>query len=215
MQHIFRRYCTIWLMAPVRTPTQRLIDLARRRGVLRLVDATSRGIHAEYVRRLMARGDLVRAGRGLYILADSPLDANHTLAEASRRVPSGVVCLLSALRFHELGTQSPRQVWMAISPRARKPRIVSPPIRFVRFSGAALTEGVERHKIDGVTVRVFGAAKTVADCFRYRRKIGHEVALEALKDYLRAHRGTTERLLHYARIRGVAKRVSSYLEALS
>ena len=104
---------------------------------------------------------------------------------------------------------------MAIAPKAREPRVESPPIRFVRFSGPALTGGVERHKVDGVSVRVFSAAKTVADCFKYRRKLGHDVALEALKSYLRAYQGKTEQLLHYARIRGVAKRMGTFLEALS
>ncbi len=157
----------------------------------------------------------MRAARGLYVLADLSLDANHTLAEAARRVPSGVVCLLSALRFHELGTHSPRHVWMAISPKARKPRVDAPPLRVVRFSGAALRDGVERHRIDGVSVRVYSAAKTIADCWRHRRKVGHDVALEALKSYLRDHRGDTEALLRYARMRGVAKRMGAYIEALS
>lgn len=202
-------------MASDQTPTERLIKLARRRGVLRVSDATSHGIHHEYLRRLTAEGVLIRSGRGLYVVANRSLDANHTLAEAARRVPGAVVCLVSALRFHELGTQSPRQVWMAIEPKARKPEVEAPPIRFVRFSGAAMTEGVERHTIDGVSVRIFSAAKTVADCFRYRRKIGHELVLEALKSYLRAYPGKTEELLHYAKIRGVAKRMGSFLEVLS
>jgi predicted transcriptional regulator of viral defense system len=171
------------------------------------------GIHPEYVRRLCDRGLLIRSGRGLYIPADADVTSHHTLAEASKRVPSGVICLLSALRFHELTTQSPRDIWLAISEKARRPRVDYPPLRIMRFSGLALTEGVEEHKIEGVPVKLYNPAKTVADCFKYRNKIGLEVAIEALRDCRRQRKCTNDELWHYARVCRVANVMRPYLEA--
>jgi predicted transcriptional regulator of viral defense system len=167
-----------------------------------------------YLTRLVHRGLLERVGRGLYTLPDAEATEQRTLAEAAARVPHGVVCLLSALRFHELTTQSPPQVWMAIPHKAWAPRADRPPLRVVRMSGAALEAGIQTHRIEGVPVRVFSPAKTVADCFKFRNKVGLDVALEALRDYRRAHPAGTDELWRFARIDRVARVIRPYLEAL-
>lgn len=154
----------------------------------------------------------MRRGRGLYALPDGEISEHHSLAEAAVRVPSGVVCLLSALRFHDLGTQSPHQVWLAIHPKARLPRVDQPPIHVVRFSGPALVLGIEEHVIDGILVRVFSAAKTVVDCFRYRNKLGLDVALESLRDYLSRGDGPDE-LWKMAQACRMARVMQPYIEA--
>ena len=191
----------------------RLLDLARRAGVLRSRDLAGERIPRMILTRLLNRNLLTRAARGLYVLPEADVSEHHTLAEASKRVPRGVVCLLSALRFHGLTTQSPFEVWMALDVKARKPRVEAPPLRIVRFSGRALTSGVEKHEVEHVTVRVTSAPKTVADCFKYRRKIGLDVALEALKDYRRARKSMDD-LWRAARVCRVASVIRPYLEAL-
>lgn len=156
-----------------------------------------------------------RAGRGLYRVTGGQVTEHHSLAEACKRVPSGVVCLLSALRFHGLTTQAPFEAWLAVDVHAWRPRVDHPPLRIVRFSGKALKEGIETHPVEGVEVKVYSAAKTVADCFKYRNKIGLDVALEALKDYLRKYRGKTDDLWRYAKICRIANVLRPYLEALT
>jgi len=140
---------------------------------------------------------------------------NHGLALASAAVPQGVICLLSALRLHGIGTQLPSQVWIAIDRRARRPALKYPPLRVVRYSGAALTEGVRDHRVEGQTIRVYGVAKTLADCFKYRNKIGLDVALEALREAWRSRRFTMDELDHYAGICRVRRVMKPYLEALA
>jgi predicted transcriptional regulator of viral defense system len=152
-------------------------------------------------------------GRGVYIPADSEVSQNVGLAQVAKRVPHGVVCLLSALQFHNLGTQSPFEVWIAIDRKSARPRIDYPPQRIVRFSGIALTEGVEKHLIEGVKVKVFNKAKTIADCFKYRNKIGRDVALEALKDCRQQRLCTNDQFWKYAKICRVANVMRPYLEA--
>jgi predicted transcriptional regulator of viral defense system len=201
-------------MQQKRSEKQRLYEFAKQSGILRVRDATTLGIHPENLRRLTAEGILTRAARGVYYLADADITENHTLAEVCKRVPAGVICLLSALRFHELTTQSPWDVWLAIDRKARKPRLEYPALRIARFSGPALTEGVEAHQIEGVTVKVFSPAKTVVDCFKYRNKIGLDVALEAIRDYLPAHRGGMDDLWRFAKICRVANLMRPYLEAI-
>lgn len=150
----------------------------------------------------------------MYYLPDAELTEHRSLAEAAKRVPKGVICLLSALRFHELTTQSPFQVWIAIDRKAHRPASDGLSLRVVRFSGEPLTAGVEGHQIEGVTVKVYSAAKTVADCFKYRQKIGLDVALEALRDYRRGRRGPADELWRYAKICRVANIMRPYMEAL-
>jgi predicted transcriptional regulator of viral defense system len=183
-------------------------------GVIRPGDLRLKGIAPVYLTRLVRSGALVRVGRGLYSLADGSATADRTVVEAARHVPRGIVCLLSALRLHELTTQMPPAVWMAIDVKARRPGAAGPPLEIVRMSGPALTSGIEERVLEGVRVRVYGSAKTVADCFKFRNKIGLDVALEALRDY-RRRRGSVDELLRYAGICRVARVMRPYLEALS
>src|SRR5450631_3350111 len=158
--------------------------LHRGQGVFRPRDVAVLGISRTSIQRLTKSGVVERVGRGLYVPAGARITQHHTLAEAAKRVPGGVVCLLSALSFHRLTTQSPHEVWLAIDVKARKPKADWPPLRIVRFSSAARTFGVESHVIEGVEARITSRAKTVADCFKYRNKIGIDVAVEALREYL-------------------------------
>ncbi len=193
--------------------TQRILEIVEQAGVLRPRDLDAHRIPRIYLSRLCDRGLLQRVGRGLYVLPNADVSEHHTLAEAGKRVPHGVVCLLSALRFHGLTTQSPSDVWLAIGDKAWRPRVDYPPLRFVRFSARALETGVEEHSIEGVLVRVYNPAKTVADCFKYRNKIGLDVALEALRDCRRQRRCTNDELWHYAKICRVANVMRPYMEA--
>jgi predicted transcriptional regulator of viral defense system len=189
------------------------VEAVRRLGVARPRDLTRLGLRREYVQRLAKSGALVRVARGLYAVPDAEVSAQRSLAEVARTVPAGIVCLLSALRFHGLTTQAPPEIWVALDTHAWKPRRTPFPVRTVYFSGAALTQGVETHKIDGVPVRIYSAAKTVADCFKYRNKIGSEVAVEALKDYLQKHRRGADALWRFAKICRVSNVMRPYLEA--
>ena len=197
------------------TTADRLIELVRSQGLLRSCDLTAQGIPRVSLTRAVRRGQLERVGRGLYGLPGRQVSEHGTLAEVARRVPKGVVCLLSALRFHGLTTQAPFEVWLAIENKAMAPNLSYPKLRIVRFSGAALTEGVEAHVVDGVTVCVTGVAKTVADCFKYRNKIGLDVALEALRDAWHAKRMTSDDLWHYAKVCRMANVMRPYLDSLS
>lgn len=197
------------------TPLSRLAALAKSAGVLRPRDLAAHGIARQYLRLAEQQGVLIRSGRGLYLAADAPLTEHHSLAEAARRAPRGVVCLLSALRFHNLGTQNPFEVWLAIANKDRAPRPSYPPLRIVRFSGRALTYGQEQHRIEAVPVLVYSAAKTVADCFKYRNKIGLDVALEALRECLRNKKATPSAILEAAKVCRVAQILRPYLEVLA
>lgn len=200
-----------------------VLDLARTRGLLRPLDLDARGLPRVSLTRLVRQGRLARVGRGLYALPDRPVSAQAALAEVACRHPRAVVCLLSALRFHELTTQAPFEVWLAIPNKARPPRLEYPPLRIVRFSAAALTEGVEEQAIDGVPVRITNLPRTVADCFKYRNKIGLDVALEALKEALKEHgapggqerRASIDALWRYAQFNRVANVMRPYLESLA
>lgn len=193
--------------------SDRLIDLARRRGVLRAADLAEYGIPRVYLTRLVDDGVLERSSRGVYVLAGAEVTENHGLAEACRRVPHGVVCLLSALRFHGLTTQAPFEVWLAIDRKARLPKVDYPPLRVVRFSGPDLTAGVAARDVEGVAVRVTDPARTVADCFAYRNTVGTDVALEALRDCLRQRLASPDDLYRAAKARRMANVMRPYLEA--
>jgi predicted transcriptional regulator of viral defense system len=194
---------------------EKILRVARKVGIIRPRDVARYDIPRVYLRRLCQRGLLVQSGRGLYTLPETKLTENHSLAETCKRIPHAVICLLSALRFHGLTTQAPSEIWVALDPKARSPKSSSPSLRVVRMSGKALTEGIEEHRIEGVTVRVYSAAKTVADCFKYRNKIGLDVALEALKDYRRANPTGMDELWRFAKICRVARVMRPYLEAVS
>jgi predicted transcriptional regulator of viral defense system len=198
-----------------RNHAKNLLRLARERGMLRARDLNTLGIPRAVLSRLVESGHLARIARGLYALADQPWSERQQLAEVALRSPRGVFCLLTALRFHELTTQSPRDVWLAIPNKAHAPKLDYPPLRIVRFSGPALTEGVESHIVDGVGVCVYSVAKTVADCFKYRNKIGLDVALEALRECRRERSATTDELWRCARICRVADVMRPYLESMT
>ncbi len=197
------------------TKTDKILELVRKAGVLRPRDLDSYNIPRTYLSRLCSAGKLQRIGRGLYVLPGSSATEHHSLAEAGKRVPKGVVCLLSALSFHELTTQAPFEVWLAIGGKAWRPRLEYPPLRIVYFSQAALIAGVEEHKLEGVTVHVYSPAKTVADCFKYRNKIGLDVAIEALRECRRARHCTMDDLWHYSAICRVRNVMRPYLESLA
>jgi predicted transcriptional regulator of viral defense system len=184
-------------------------------GVLRARDARASGVSSLELARLVETGRLDHVGRGLYVPAKAKITENHTLVEAAARVPHGVVCLLSALRFHGLGTQNPHEVWLAIDVKAWKPVSDWPPLRIVRFSGIALTYGIETHKLEGVDVHITSREKTVADCFKYRNKLGLDIALEALREYLRSRKRSIDQLTKAAEACRVARVMRPYLEALA
>jgi predicted transcriptional regulator of viral defense system len=190
-------------------------NIARKIGILRARDLAEHGIRRAYLYRLHKAGVVDRVGRGLYVYRNANLTEGHSIAEASKKVQKGVVCLLSALRLHGLTTQSPFEVWMAIDRKARLPKPDTLKIRLVRYSGEALTSGVEVRKIERVSVRVYGVAKTVADCFKYRNKIGLDVALEALRDCRKKRACTMDELWHYAKICRITNVIRPYLEAIA
>jgi predicted transcriptional regulator of viral defense system len=184
-------------------------------GVVRPLELERRGISRAHLYELKRAGLVERQGRGLYVVKGHRYTAHHALAQVAKRVPGGVVCLLSALNFHGLTTQLPPEVWLALPENARRPHLDYPRLRVARFSGAALSEGIERHTIEGVGVRVYSAAKTVADCFKYRNKIGIDVAVEALKDFTRTHRGGANALARFARICRVSRVMQPYLDSIA
>ena len=202
---------------PLATTTQRTQALAllERRGMARLSDMIRAGITSTTVARLERDGAIVRLSRGLYQLPDAPIDVNHSLAEAAQLVPRGVVCLVSALAFHDLTDQQPARIWMAIGPKSWRPRVTQPPIRFVRFSPTALRTAIKPHLIEGVTVRVTEPARTIIDLFRYRRRVGQTVAVDGLKEALRRRRVTPSEIARLARDFKIARLVAPYLEALT
>lgn len=190
-------------------------------SMLRTRDFEAMGYSRQQIKRLADRGEIQRIGRGLYSLPGAELTRHHSLAEVCKRVPQAIVCLSSALQFHNLTTQSPVEVWILLGRTMRTPTLDYPPLRVFRASGEALTAGIEEHRIEGVPVRVTNIAKTVADSFKYRNKIGLDVAIEALKESLRRNPQTgqypctREELRRYARICRVERVMQPYLEALS
>jgi predicted transcriptional regulator of viral defense system len=194
---------------------RQLLSIVRKSGILRPRDLADHSIPRTYLQRLEEQGLLVKETRGLYKLPDAKITEHHSLAEACKRVPHAVVALLSALQFHKLTTQAPPEVWLAIDRKARAPRERALSLRLVRMSGKALTDGVEEHVIEGVAVKVYKPAKTVADCFKYRNKIGLDVALEALRGYRQKYRGGMDELYRFAKICRVERVIRPYLEALA
>lgn len=182
--------------------------------MLRPRDLDAYSVPREYLRRLTAKGLLEKVGRGLYSLPNAEVGELHSIAEASKRVPRGVICLLSALRFHGLTTQNPFLVWMAIDVDARAPKPDGVPLRIVRFSGPALDSFIENHNIEGVEVKVYCAAKTVADCFKFRNKIGLDVAIEALRDCWRQRKATMDEIWAAAKVCRVTTIMRPYMESL-
>lgn len=196
------------------TKKDQILTMFKKTPVLRARDVEGAGIARTYLARLVEEGLLDRTGRGMYAMANDEPSERRTLVEATRRVPEGVVCLLSALQFHGLTTQAPFEVWLAIDRRASLPKSDSPPLRVVRFSGQSLTYGVQKCSIEGVEVRVYSPAKTVADCFKFRNKIGIDVAIEALRDCLRQKQATIDEIWEAAGICRMTNVIRPYLEAL-
>jgi len=188
---------------------------AKRLGVFRAREFVAAGYSREYLRRLVARESVQQIGRGLYASASFEGNEHRTLVEAAKRVPAGVVCLVSALRFHGIGTQSPAKVWLALSRGTNYPRIRDLPLRFCKFSRATHALGLKEHSLPGGVVRVYSPAKTVADCFKFRNKFGLDVALEALRETWRARRATMDELNRFARACRVANVMRPYLESLT
>jgi predicted transcriptional regulator of viral defense system len=199
------------------------LALIRQEGMLRLSEFLKAGIAATTVSRMEQKGFIVRLGRGLYQRADADLDVNQSLAMAAKFVPDGVVCLVSALAFHELTDSMPPRVWMAIGFKSRRPAIDDPKLEIVRFQLGALTSGVERHLIAGVSVPISSAAKNIVDLFRYRQQAGlryrHSpglaVAIEGLREALRRRRATPADIARYAQEAGIWHVVEPYLQALT
>ena len=196
------------------THTRNLLRLVRQKGMLRSSDLDALGVPRVYLTRLTASGQLEKAGRGLYRLPGSLLSEHESLVAVATRVPQAVFCLLTALQFHELTTQLPRQIWIAMPRGSHTPKIDYPPVKMIQFSGEAYAQGIEAHERDHVTLHVYGIAKTIADCFKHRSKIGLDVALEALKDARSRRQVSADDLWRYAKICRVAKVMRPYLEAV-
>lgn len=192
----------------LRAPSSR----APEAGIVRPRDL---GIPRSQLARLVARGEAERVGRGLYRLPGADPTTHHTVALVAKRVPHGIVCLVSALSIHEIGTQIPHEVWLAVSRKARKPELGDLPVRIVRFFGEALKRGIERRLIEGVSVAVTNPARTIVDCFRYRHKVGLDVALEALAEALRTRKVTIASIGEMASACRARTVLRPYLEAMA
>jgi predicted transcriptional regulator of viral defense system len=200
---------------PIATSSTRLLRLARRHGSVSRREVAEANIHTQTLSRLVRAGTLERVARGRYRLPNAPVTEHHGLALVAAAAPKAVICLLSALSFHQIGTQLPHEVWIALDRRSRRPSLRYPRLHVVRFGGDALTEGIETHRVEGEAVRVYNAAKTIADTFKYRNKIGLDVALEALREAWRARQFTMDKMYFYARVCRVERVMRPYLEALA
>jgi predicted transcriptional regulator of viral defense system len=183
-------------------------------GILRTAQAIRAGIHPSTLYEMRDSGRLEMVSRGVYRLADSTLLANPDLLAVAVRIPGGVICLISALAFHDLTSQIPHEVHVALPRGAEEPRLDHPPIATYRFSGEAFTEGVETHSLDGVPVRIYNPEKTLADCFKFRNKIGLDTVVEAVRMYREGRKVKVNDLMRYAAICRVTKIIRPYLEAL-
>ncbi|PWK35005.1 type IV toxin-antitoxin system AbiEi family antitoxin domain-containing protein [Cupriavidus plantarum] len=199
---------------PSDTHSARVLALARQKGLLRASDIDALNAPRAVLARLTAAGSLEKVGRGLYRLSGAEPSESETLGTVATRVPQAVFCLLTALQFHELTTQLPRHLWIAMPRGSHPPRIDYPPIKMVQFTGDAYSAGVEVAMRDGVAIRVYSAAKTVADCFKHRNKIGLDVALDALKDARAREKASVDDIWHFAKICRVANVMRPYLESI-
>ena len=193
---------------------ERALALLKKQGVMRHSALRAKGIYATTLARLVEDGSITRTARGLYELPNSSISLAHSLAEIAALVPNGVVCLISALQYHEITLQNPRSVWVAIGEKDRKPKIAHLPVRFVRFGKKALAIGVKAAAIDRVPVRIFTPAKTVVDCFRYRSTVGLDVALEALRMALRERKATPDSIADIAKKLRIWTVLAPYLESV-
>lgn len=206
-----------------RTQSDIALALLERQGIARLSELVNAGASATAISRLKEKGIVVQLGRGLYQLADTPFDANHALAEAGKIAPNGIICLASALAFHELTDTVPSRVWMAIGAKDRQPKAGHLPVKFVHFGAKVFRSGIERHRIEGVSVGIYSPAKTVVDLFRYRQSEGRRyrnspglnLALEGMKEALRQRKATPSAIATHAVEAGIWKIVQPYLEAMT
>jgi len=194
---------------------EKILELAKQMGLIRPRDVEAAGIHREYLLRLYRDGYLARVGRGLYALPGTQTSESISLAEVAKRVPNAVICLISALQFHNLTTQIANRVWIAIENKKWEPEFDYPPLELVRFSGRAFSFGVEEHQVNRVPVKIYSPAKTVADCFKFRNKIGLDVALEALRETWRSRKATIDELWEAAKVCRVANVMRPSLEAIT
>lgn len=191
-----------------------VLELAQDGGLLRAEEVRDAGVHTQVLTRLVREGSLERVGPGLYRLPDAPRTRHHSLAMVAGVAPDVVVCLLSALSFHDIGTQLPPRVWIAVRRGTRPPAIDWPPVRVLTFSAETFEAGVERHEVEGREVRVYSVAKTVADLFKYRNKVGMDVVLEALREVWEERRATMDELTHFAKLCRVERVMRPYLQAI-
>lgn len=198
-----------------KTRKAQAVRLIEKMGIARPRDLERHGITRALLSRLVEEGLVIREARAIYSAPGHAPTEAHTLAVVAKRVPEAVFCLFTALRFHDLTTQSAAEIWIALPEKARRPNLDYPRLRVARFSGPALIEGVEEHRVEGVIIRVYSAAKTVADCFKYRNKLGIDVAVEALRDFGRKHRGGATALARFARICRVSRVMQPYLDSIA
>ena len=194
--------------------TATILALAHRQPLLRAADVRELGCSPQLLIRLHQSGQLQRVARGLYTLPGADMTEHQTLLEVCQRVPKAVICLLSALQYHELGTQLPHEVWIALPEGTQTPAVDYPPLRIARMRGVAYSEGIETNTAHGTPIRVYSVAKTVADCFKFRNKIGIDVALEALKDAWRTRKLNMTDLAYFAKVSRVERVMRPYLESI-
>lgn len=194
---------------------EKLLEFAKERKIFRARDVENDlGISRNYIRRLVDEGTLIKVSRGIYSLADHSFPETQSLLEVAVKAPKAVVCLLSALQFHDLTTQNPFEVWIAVERNTRIPKIDSVMTRIFRFAPKVYQPGIETHLTDGVELKVYSAAKTVADCFRYEKTVGLDVAIEALRDTWQKRKATMDELYHFAEVRNVKSKMIPYLNSL-
>ena len=193
---------------------QKILELAKKMGIIRPRDVEAEGISRMYLHRMYQRGEIERIGRGLYALPESMNSESFSLAEVAKQIPDGVICLISALHFHNLTTQVPHKVWVAIENKKWEPEFRYPPIELVRLTGSAFSFGVEIHYVNNVPTKIYSPAKTVADCFKFRNKIGLDIALEALRETKSNRKATVDELWEAAKVCKMTNVMRPYLEAI-
>ena len=188
--------------------------LLKENGVIRSRDAREKGVHHEVLRRMVANGKIQKITRGQYVASDHEFSGKMSLAMVAKHIPHSVICLLSALDYHEIGTQNPYQVWIALAQKHWGSTLEYPPLKIIRYSEQTLAMGVEEVDVEGVTVRVFNIPKTVVDCFKYRNKVGIDVAVEALREVVETGRCKISEFNPYAKAARVQNVMRPYIEAL-
>lgn len=192
---------------------EKLVEVLKDNGIIKASEILKLGISREYLRKLYTKNVVAKAARGYYVLPGYEMTAMQSITQAAKHISRGVICLLSALRVHDLTTQNPFEVWLAIERDTWKPnKTLSAQVRYMRFSGEAYTEGVETKVIDNIKIKVYCPAKTVADCFKYRNKIGLDVAMEALSDCTKKRKATSDEIWHYAKLCRVSNVMRPYME---